>query len=322
MNELELIARVRTMLIDKTKHKITHDNNPTPIGDDCALISSPKHGRLITTVDLLIDGVHFDTATTSLDLIGKKAVSVNHSDLAASGARPNSILAAVAFPKSWSTDQAAKLMQAMIDTAHDQGADVIGGDTNLTDGPLTICITAIGETHSQGAITRSGAKPGDLVLVTGHLGGSLPSGHHLSFSPRIEESQWLLDHSSIHAMMDLSDGLALDAKRLAEASKISITFDARSIPCKLKETTSQYEALKRAFCDGEDFELLFTTDPKTAQIITKTFPWPCGVRVIGTCHAGNGEIMISHLPHTCSTNQDSDAAKPLPIEWKGYIHQS
>jgi thiamine-monophosphate kinase len=146
-----------------------------------------------------------------------------------------------------------------------------------------------------------------MVMVSGRtLGHTLESGTHLKFTPRLIEARWLMDHSKIHSMMDISDGLATDLPRLAEASNVHIAIDARKV---LGQQPVSDANLRAALCDGEDFELLFTCSEKDSEEILKRFPFDCGVRVIGEVTDGHGVAMIPLA---------GGAAKPLVM--RGYEH--
>ena len=195
------------------------------------------------------------------------------------------------------------MMLGAQDLCAEFGCGIDGGDTNSWAGGLVINVTVTGTPHHRGVVTRSGAQSGDVVMVSGgQLGESLRSGRHLTFTPRVREAQWLLDHFTIHSMMDLSDGLATDAPRMAKASDTKFIFDSRAI-------TPDQTFLHQAFCDGEDFELLFTCDPDTATAIETQSLWPCGFRRIGRIEAGSGVYMESE-----------GIVKQLPDDWRGWIH--
>lgn len=282
MNELELLQALKNSRVSGIA--------AADLGDDCVAVAP----RTIATTDMLLDGVHFDTSTTPIDLIARKAVNVNLSDLAASGAIPTFLLVSLSLPRSWNTEQGLELMMSIANSAAAFSCQIKGGDTNVWNGPLVINIVAIGTLHWRGQITRSGAKPGDQLFVTGPLGGSLLSGRHLGFTPRVRESQWLLDHLPIQSMMDLSDGLATDGRRLAEASKVDLVIDVGRIPIHTDVNGSGEEQLDHALCDGEDFELLFCIEAKFVDQLQKNWPWPTPLSKIGEVLAGNGKVWLKN----------------------------
>jgi len=272
-------------------------------GDDAALLKT-GHSDILVATDMLLDGTHFVSETTRPELIGRKAAAVNLSDIAAMGGQPKSLFVSLAVPRSVSLDYVKRIMGGVSDLASEFACGVDGGDTNSWDGKLAINVTIIGHKHWRGALTRSGAQTGDILMVTGpSLGGSLISESHLNFTPRVQESIWLQDNTKINSMIDLSDGLASDARKLAAASSKKIILDRNLIiPGPLEDNS-----LRSAFCDGEDFELLFTCNPTTATELERKFPWPCGVRRLGTVHEGEGVFVREDL-----------AIKAL--EFSGYEH--
>ena len=286
---------------------LTHHIPPSPhadisIGDDAALTKPNSHGLLIAT-DMLLQDIHFKIESTTPDLIGRKAVAVNLSDIAAMGGSPRSVFISLAIPKHVNREWIEAIMAGAQDLCMEFGCGIDGGDTNSWDGPFAINVTVTGQPHCRGVITRSGAQAGDVVMVSGcSLGGSYQSGKHLSFTPRIREAQWLLDHFTIHSMMDLSDGLATDARRLAKASNKKLIFEASQI-------ADDGLGLRHAFCDGEDFELLFTCDEATATMIEANASWPCGFRRIGSVSDGNGVFIAQ-----------SGQIDPIPVNWTGWVH--
>lgn len=227
------------------------------------MVATTSHTLL--TVDQLIEGRHFEPLGSTidfvkLDLIARKAMARSFSDIAAMAGRPMYALATAAFGPGFA-DEAAKHLANRL---HAWGAEmipghavpVVGGDVATTSGPLVLTVTMLGEPHAlTGPIQRSGAQVGDEVYVTGNLGGSLASGRHLTFVPRVVEAlnlAKLLRHD-LHAMMDLSDGLGLDSDRLAVASGVRIEIDADRLPRQDGVSTWQHAA-----SDGEDYELLLT----------------------------------------------------------------
>lgn len=283
MNELHFIAALRK--------QNWIGISPDSMGDDCASIDAMQT-RFIVTTDMLMDKVHFDTDTTSLDLIARKAVNVNLSDLAAAGASPHSLMVSLAIPKIWRTETTLEFMKSLGTAAAAFSCEIIGGDTNVWDGPLVINVVAHGLPHWRGKVGRSGAKPGQLLFTTGFLGGSLQSGRHLTFQPRVHEARWLLDHFKIHAMMDISDGIASDARRLARESKVDIVLDPTQIPVNPSCLGSTEERLSHALCDGEDFELLFCIDQVDRDQVTASWPWSIPLRQIGIIVAGDGKLWL------------------------------
>ncbi len=272
------------------------------IGDDAALLRTGSRGILVAT-DMLLEGRHFNSTTTPPHMIGRKAIGVNLSDIAAMGGTPNSVFISLGIPRGISMEWLQSMMLGAQDLCAEFGCGIDGGDTNSWDGGLVINVTITGTPHVRGIATRSGAQAGDVVMVSGQsLGGSLMSGRHLSFTPRVREAQWLMDHFTIHSMMDLSDGLATDLARMAIASQKQFILDAAAIAANDNE-------LRQALCDGEDFELVFTCDQATAKEIETNSRWSCGFRRVGRVAAGSGIVL------DCE-----GSLKQLPAAWRGWIH--
>jgi len=249
-NELALIDWIR-------QRAAFVSNLQVGIGDDCA-VWQPSGSPLLFTTDVLMEGVDFRVDETTPQLIGRKAMAVNLSDIAAMAGRPLAALVGVALPKLRGFDFAKQLHEGMQSLADEFGVAIVGGDTNTWDGPLVISATLIGEATEQGPVRRSGAKPGDWLFVTGPLGGSI-LGHHLTFTPRIREAQELHRLVDLHAMIDLSDGLAADLHHLLDESGVGATLFEDAIPISKAAggMTDNRNSLDHALNDGEDFELLF-----------------------------------------------------------------
>ncbi|MCE9618974.1 MAG: thiamine-phosphate kinase [Planctomycetes bacterium] len=234
-------------------------------GDDMALIQVPG-GEVLAATDLLVEGRHFLNSATPAQ-IGRKAVARNISDVAAMAARPVALLAACVLPRGVTPQWARQLVDAIEAAARHFKSPLIGGDTSVHagDGPLTIAVTVLAEPlPGVKPILRCGAKAGDDLYVTGSLGGSLDAdggGHHFTFEPRVAEAHALarLLGANLHAMMDLSDGLACDGERFARAGGLQAVIEVERLPCSqacVKKHT-QENAWRGALGDGEDYELLF-----------------------------------------------------------------
>lgn len=232
----------------------------TGIGDDGAVIAGGDDSdQTVVVTDMLLDGVHFDLSQTSAELAGRKAVSVNLSDLAAMGCRPTAAFVSVAVPGlAASRSLLASVYDGIEQLAEEFQFTVAGGDTNAWDGPFAINVCMTGVPTGSHAVLRSGAQPSDILAVTGPLGGSLASGRHLTFEPQLEAARQLIEHIQIHAMMDISDGLAIDLHRMMDASGTGAVIDAELIPIHQDVPIALSAAERRhaALTDGEDFELL------------------------------------------------------------------
>ncbi len=258
------------------------------IGDDMAMLPFPAGGMLVAS-DMLMDGVHFDTSVHAPEQIGRKALAVNLSDCAAMAVRPRFAVVSVALPDAWTMEQAQSLFVGMEGLAKAYDCAIVGGDTNSWPRPLVVDVAVVAEPwEGVKPVRRDGMQVGDAVYVTGRLGGSLClRGHHLTFEPRVREACVLARclGSGLHAMMDLSDGLSTDARRMTVASGCGIEFDAAALRGVVSEAAlaaSREDGrgpLEHVFDDGEDFELLFAVDARaewrTAEGATVTLSCPC-----------------------------------------------
>lgn len=234
-----------------------------PPGDDMAALHLGDHDLLVA-VDQVIEGIHFDRKTATLKQIGRKAVTRNLSDVAAMAGQPLATLVSAILPKGMAEEDAEQLLAAIRETALAYGAPLIGGDTAMAEGALTLSVTVLATADGIEPVRRTGAKAGDGIYVTGQLGGSNHAydgtTHHLDFEPRIELARQLATNPDTRptAMIDLSDGLARDLPHLAQGAEIK----AHLLP--VTAVARQYAARDRrpgwlhAVADGEDYELLFT----------------------------------------------------------------
>lgn len=266
------------------------------IGDDGAVLQTPDTSEVIVT-DMLLDGVHFDTRLTHASLIGRKAVAVNLSDLAAMGCRPTSAFVSLALPRDMSAKQ--EFLNGLYDGIQslltEYRFSLAGGDTNVWNGPFAINVCLTGRPMAQAPILRSNARPGDHIFVTGPLGGSFLSGHHLDFQPRIAAADFLCRTVQVNSMMDISDGLAIDLHRLTKASNVGASIFAERIPIshRVPAEATPPTRLQNALSDGEDFELLFTISAAEADRLAEMSPKPEHVDFvfIGTIIEGHGVMM-------------------------------
>lgn len=242
------------------------------IGDDAAVLAGGDSDWVVTT-DSLMDGVHFELHNAAPRRIGRKLVGVNLSDLAAMAANPYAIFLSLCLPLSddGATEAlAAEIYEGVCEVAEEFGVALAGGDTNCWRGPLVLHLTAIGTCPVDAAWTRSGAKPGDAVVVTGPLGGSL-LGKHLDFTPRVALAQQVRSAIKVHAAMDISDGLSVDLLRMCDASGCGAVLDLDEIPLtaaahELAKTSGKMP-VEHALGDGEDFELLLAVPPAELELL-------------------------------------------------------
>ena len=241
------------------------------------------------------EGIHF-TAETPPEKIGRKALARCLSDIAAMAGTPTAALVTIALPENFDAEFVAKIYDGLNDLAKKFHVAVAGGETTTNPERILISISLLGLVERGKQVLRSGAKAGDAIFVTGELGGSL-AGKHLDFEPRIAEARWLAKHFHLHAMLDLSDGLAGDLRHVVEASHVGAEILKSALPVsraaklRARENSSAKPPALAALTDGEDFELLFTIASKDAVKLLdgwkKAFP-DLKLSCIGKIVAGEG----------------------------------
>ena len=234
-------------------------------GDDCAVIGGPRD-RLWTLLktDAVVEGVHFE-AGEKMARVGWKALCRNLSDIAAMGGWPCEALVTVAAPATMEVRQVQALYRGLTRAARAFRVAIVGGETTRSPGSLFVSVALTGQVERTRCILRSGGKAGDVLFVTGRLGGSRAK-KHLDFTPRLAEARWLTEHFRPRAMMDLSDGLGADLPRLAQASGCGFALQEAALPRTRGCTVAQ------ALSDGEDFELLFALAPAAQATLQSAWP--------------------------------------------------
>lgn len=261
------------------------------VGDDCAVLDCAPWGTLLVTTDSVVDGVHLRWEEEGPAAFGYKAVARNLSDIAAMAGEPLWALVAACLPPSTTEEQAQQLYKG----AERAGCRLVGGD--LAFGPTaTVTVTALGKAHPKGPVLRSGARPGDWIVVSGPLGGSLQSGRHHTFVPRLTEARTLVETCDVGAMIDLSDGLSTDLHHILAASEVGCRLEAKNIP-------TNDVPLGNALNDGEDYELLATIKPIKPDDLPAPF-----VR-IGEITAKETKALLVHRD-----------GREEPLEARGYEH--
>jgi thiamine-monophosphate kinase len=284
-------------------------------GDDAAVLR--MGGNTVVTTDMLMDGVDFILSEVDPRRVGRKALAVNLSDLAAMAARPVAAFVSVCLPRRGGAELALELCEGMAPLAEEFECSIAGGDTNSWDGPLVINITAIGETTAKGPLLRSGAKAGDAIVVTGSFGGSI-HGKHLDFTPRVKEALYLHEHYEIHAATDVSDGLSLDLWNICEESGVGASIDERSLPIARdahQRSPGEFalSPLDRALGDGEDFELILAVPWETAHRMCRDRPLPyTPLALIGSFESNRGMWLNYKLKKNPGR---------IPITPRGYEHR-
>lgn len=295
-------------LIDRIRERaaLSRGDVRLGIGDDAALLAVPAGQELAVAIDTLVQGVHFPLGTAPAD-IGWKALAVNLSDLAAMGAVPAWALLALTMPSA-DADFVDGLAEGFAQLAHAHGVALVGGDT--TRGPLSLSVAAHGFVPPGQALTRTGARVGDAVLVTGTLGdaagglrlvqGGLPLDRaqpdHAYLrerldrpTPRVQAGLALRGHAS--ACIDVSDGLLADLGHLCAASGVGAALDADALPLSaaLRCTFGEPLARELALSGGDDYELCFTvTASRRIQAIAALAEVGCAASCIGRIVEGGG----------------------------------
>jgi thiamine-monophosphate kinase len=258
---------------------------------------------------MLLDGSCFRLAEAGPRRVGRKAMAVNLSDIAAMAGIPTAAVVSVGLPRVGGQAIAEDLYRGLREMADAFDTALVGGDTNSWEGPLVISVTVLGEATERGPVTRSGAKPGDWLLVTGPLGGSI-LGKHLDFTPRVREALALHAAVPMHAMIDISDGLAADVQHLCDESRCGAVLRAESIPIapEAHRIADGRSPLEHALGDGEDFELALAVSAEDGQRLLDEQP------VSGLKLNHIGEFVQSGL-----WLEENASRRPLPPT--GYVHE-
>jgi thiamine-monophosphate kinase len=291
-----------------------HPRVPVGAGDDAAVLQLTLGHELVATSDMLMDRVDFVVDRDALPRIGRKALAVNLSDLAAMAARPAGALVSLALPRRGGERLAQMLYEGLLPLAAELDCPIVGGDTNSWDGPLVISVTALGELPVGRRWLRSGARPGDAIVVTGEFGGSI-LGKQFDFMPRVREALWLAEHARVHAAIDVSDGLSLDLARLARHSGCGAVLELERVPVSqaarelAAQEGSSASPLEHALADGEDFELILAVPPDEAQTLQEQQPLAVPLTRIGYFVQTPG--LFRHVP----------GGDPIPLAVQGYQHR-
>ena len=288
------------------------------IGDDCAVLRGRAGFLEVVTIDTLVEAVHFDLAWHSPELLGRKAVSVNASDIAAMGALPRYALLSLALPPATEDDWLNRFMDGFATVLRETGAVLMGGDTVRSEKGLVISVTMFGEVAEHEILYRSGARPGDLVWVSGFLGEAaaglelcrrnflVPPGHqwerlvaaHLDPMAQVELGRTLAQSGMVRAMMDLSDGLATDLAHLCKESGVGaeVLADELSVSSELRLAAEQFglDPLEWALTGGEDYQLLIVAPPEHEESLAALAKNVTGreIRQVGRIVDGAGVVLV------------------------------
>ena len=309
------------------------DGLAVPLGDDAAVLDVTAGLQIVVSTDLLIEGIHFRRDWSDPYSIGWKAAAVNLSDMAAMGAVPTFTFVSLALTRDDTVESLERLYDGLSDCLNRYGARLAGGDTNAAPSCLAINITQIGTVPSGTALTRSGAKVGDILLVTGTLGDSaaglsLLEAHgpvkaeklshylltaHRRPQPRIVAARAAREAGGVHACMDISDGLAGVLPKLCAASGVGALVSVASLPVSeallAAEAVLDKSALDYALAGGEDFELLIAVAPGSVEAIR------AAISATGTPVTQIGEILRSGLHFTAP-----DGSGDMTITAHGWDH--
>ncbi len=312
--ELELIRWLERSVVTggASQSDGPHMRVPIHVGDDMGCLTLPGGQSILLGSDMLVDGTHFECGSHSLADIAHKAVCCSLSDAAAMAVQPLAILVSLAIPRGMVYETGRTLLEAMITVAGRFDCTIIGGDTTSWQGRLAIDVALLAVPWPDcPPVTRRGARPGDRLFVTGRLGGSR-RGRHLTFSPRIAEARSLAETlgPNLHAMIDISDGLALDLHRICQASGCGATIREDSLQAVISPDAHEAaqqdgrSALEHALSDGEDFELLFAVAKDSVS----------NLAVLDVDQHEIGEV----VPETVQLQSSDGTLSPLPAE--GYEH--
>lgn len=303
--EFDLIRWIRGRIGDAP-------NVPVGPGDDCAALRLPAGELLLVTTDMVIAGVHFRPEEATPFQVGHKAMARGLSDIAAMAGEALAVVVAMAAPRRMTSAYFQELFRGMTAVAERFNVRIIGGDISSGDLPLTITVTAMGARPEGAMPLRSGARVGDMLMVTGDLGGSLRR-KHLEFLPRLDEARWLRGHAELRAMIDISDGLAADAGHIAEESRVALELWEEAIPISADAAdaaaASGRTPLEHALHDGEDYELLFTVGARDAERLMRAPDAPVRLSCIGEVVAGTGLFLRRR------------GAERRPLDPTGWVHR-
>lgn len=297
LSEIDLIKRLsKSFRLDKTVVKGS--------GDDAAVIRWTKDKYLLYTCDMTIEGVHFDLQKTTPFQAGWKALGRNISDIGAMGGVPRYAVVSLAISPGQKLSVAEGICKGLKSLADKFGVNIVGGDMAVSK-KIVIDVSLIGEVERKKLALRSGAKIGDIIMVTGSLGCSA-KGKHLNFTPRVNEAREILKKFKINSMIDISDGLVLDLDRILKASSVGASIYEGAIPL-----SKGAVSVNNALYDGEDYELLFTMGVKEAKRFHRT-----ALNKIGTPVSFIGEITPKENGYRIFRNDGEEKN----VKIKGYLH--
>ncbi len=286
------------------------------IGDDAAVLDIAKDKMLAVSTDVIVENVDFRIKTLSPEKIGRKALAVNLSDIAAMGASPSAFVISIGKPARVTTTWLKRFYSGLLALATQYDVPCIGGDLSRSK-EFFANVTIFGEVSLDHLVKRSGATHGDWIAVTGALGGSIIR-HHYDFTPRVREGVFIAGHITPTAMIDISDGLVQDLTHILKASKVGAVLDLDKIPvsrdAKKMSSGSKMKALSHALSDGEDFELLFTVPPWQKMMLAKS--WRKKFPKVPLAWIGKIEGKAPRI----SWRRDGERILPPKLIQKGFSH--
>lgn len=301
------------------------------IGDDCAVIPTGGGESLVVTTDMLVEDVHFVRQKISPEQLGHKSLAVNLSDVAAMGAEPRGSFLSIGLPACLDEAWRDSFLTGYQTLSKQYGVPLLGGDTTASD-KLVVNVTAIGNAPNTHLKRRSGAKPGDLICVTGNLGDSAAGlrlllakdefstdeqtlvDTHYCPKPFVHEGVWLGGQPAVHAMMDVSDGIASDLVHIVKASGVSARVELAQLPLSapLQRVCAEqgWNPQELAASGGEDYVLLLTADALELTELNKSYHALFGHELTVIGQIVSGEPAIVWL----------NSGEPAAVEWKGFSH--
>ena len=271
----------------------------TGIGDDAAIVDFAGQPLVITT-DAIAEGTHFCLSDTKpggktpakvFERIGRKALAVSLSDIAAMGATPFAATLTFQCPKRLTIDDLKSLYAGAARLADEFELEIVGGDTNTWDDGLVVSSTVFGTRKPElTGWSLDGAKDGDAIYVSGEFGGSI-HGRHFDFEPRLRLASYLADNHQINSATDASDSLTMDLMAIAKASDVAFEIDLDAVPISGDVRAIEGKSrLEHALCDGEDFELIFTVPSEVAKQLDQISNLPTPITKIGRASSGSPAI--------------------------------
>lgn len=311
MTEFGFIHSIRERFADLPDHHFEG------IGDDCAILPISADESLLFTTDMLVEDIHFLRHATSAEELGHKSLAVNISDVAAMGARPVASLLSLSLPRDATESWAEEFMKGYHALSKRYGVALVGGDTTSAKEKITISVTAIGRVENRCIKRRRDAQAGDLLFAGAPLGASgsgledilagelnTPNARtHRTPEPQIAEGVWLGQRSEVHAMMDISDGIASDVTHIMEESGVGCEISLEKIP------VAEGSTLRTALCGGEEYKLLFTVSPESARALCDDYRkrFAAEIYPIGRITSGGGLRWLRE-------------GREEHLDWHGYTH--